>query len=52
MLRERNAVERWLREDVVVTYDAMRAQPEQVILSTDVDRRMRARHEARLKRDA
>lgn len=52
-LQERDAaIERWLREEVVATYDAMRAQPESAISARDMSERMRMRHDARLKRDA
>ncbi|KQT46506.1 plasmid stabilization protein [Methylobacterium sp. Leaf456] len=45
------AIERWLREEVVATYDAMKARPEDEISAQDMAERMRARHAARLKRD-
>ncbi|MHC2105682.1 MULTISPECIES: type II toxin-antitoxin system ParD family antitoxin [unclassified Methylobacterium] len=49
-LQERDAaVERWLREEVVATYDAMRAHPERAISSEGMAERMRLRHEARIR---
>ena len=48
-LQERDAaVERWLREEVVATYDEMKAHPERLISSEDMAARMRKRHEARV----
>ena len=52
-LQERDAaVERWLREEVAPTYDAWRADPSQVIPIDEVFDDVRARHAARLKKDA
>lgn len=48
-LQEREAVARWLREEVVATYDAATAHPENLISSEDVAERMRRRHEARMR---
>jgi antitoxin ParD1/3/4 len=49
-LQERDAaVERWLREEVATTYDEWKAHPERVISSEEMAKRMRKRHEARLK---
>ncbi len=47
-LQERDAaIERWLREEVVATYDEMKAHPERLMSSEDMAERMRRRHEAR-----
>lgn len=52
-LQERDAaVERWLREEVVPTYDAWKADPSGGISAEDMAERARKRHEARLQRDA
>lgn len=52
-LQERDAaVERWLREDVVATYDRWKADPTGGLSPQDVAERMRQRHAARLKGDA
>lgn len=54
-LQERDvAVERWLKEEVVATYDAMQADPARGIPAEQVARRLRDHHAARLKdrRDA
>lgn len=49
-LQERDAaVERWLRDEVVSTYDAMKAHPERPISAEDMAERMRQRHEARMR---
>jgi antitoxin ParD1/3/4 len=49
-LQERDtAVERWLREDVARTYDAMQANPERGVPAEDVFAAIRARHADRLK---
>ena len=49
-LQERDAaVERWLRDEVVSTYDAMKAHPERPISTEDMAERMRQRHEARMR---
>jgi len=49
-LQERDAaVERWLREEVVVAYDAMKASPERGIPAEDVFADIRARHAAKLR---
>ena len=49
-LQERDAaVERWLREEVVPTYDEMKAHPERGIPLAQVMDEIRARHAARLK---
>ena len=49
-LQERDAaVERWLRDEVVATYDAMKAHPERAVSSEDMAERMRRRHEARMR---
>lgn len=51
-LQERDAaVERWLREEVVPTYDKWKADPSQVIPADQVFDTIRAHHAARLKRD-
>lgn len=49
-LQERDAaVERWLREDVATTHDAMQADPSRGIPAQDVFDQIRARHADRLK---
>jgi antitoxin ParD1/3/4 len=49
-LQERDAaVERWLREEVVPAYDAMKADPTRGIPSEKVFATIRARHAARMK---
>jgi antitoxin ParD1/3/4 len=49
-LQERDdAVERWLREDVASTYDAMQADPTRGIPAKDVFDQISARHADRLK---
>lgn len=49
-LQERDAaIERWLRDEVVATYDAMKAHPERLISPEDMAERMRHRHEARMR---
>jgi len=49
-LQERDtAVERWLREDVAQTYDAMMADPNRGIPAEQVFAEIRARHASRLK---
>jgi antitoxin ParD1/3/4 len=49
-LQERDAaVERWLKEEVVPVYDAMKADPKRGIPASKVFAAVRARHAARLK---
>ena len=49
-LQERDgAVERWLREEVAPTYDAMKADPSRGIPAEEVFATVRARHAQRLK---
>jgi antitoxin ParD1/3/4 len=49
-LQERDAaVERWLREEVVPVYDAMKANPKRRIPATKAFAAVRAHHAARLK---
>jgi antitoxin ParD1/3/4 len=49
-LRERDeAVEKWLREDVASTYDAMQSDPSRGIDADTVFAEIRARHAERLK---
>ena len=49
-LQERDAaVERWLREDVAPTYDAMKADPARALSGDELLARIRERHAARLK---
>jgi antitoxin ParD1/3/4 len=49
-LQERDAaVERWLRTEVVATYDEMKAHPERGIRADQVMNRLRARAAARQK---
>lgn len=43
------AVERWLREDVAKTYDAMAEAPGRAVSATAVRAALRARHGARAK---
>lgn len=51
-LQERDAaVERWLREEVVPTYDGWKADPNG-ISQEEMAERARRRHEARMQRDA
>lgn len=50
-LQERDAaVEKWLREEVVAVYDAMRADPQRAIPAQQVFTAIRARHTDRLKK--
>jgi antitoxin ParD1/3/4 len=52
-LQERDvAVERWLREEVATTYDAMKADPSRGIEAKTVFAELRARHTARAKGEA
>jgi antitoxin ParD1/3/4 len=52
-LQERNAVvERWLREEVVPVYDAMRENPRRAIPAKKVFADIRARHAKRVKQSA
>ena len=52
-LQERDAaIERWLREDVVPTYDRMLADPGRGVPVADVQERLRAKHLQRLKDEA
>jgi antitoxin ParD1/3/4 len=52
-LQERDAaVERWLREDVAASYDAMKADPSRGIDAETVFSEIRARHAARSKSGA
>ena len=49
-LQERDAaIERWLREEVVPAYDAMKADPKRAIPADEVFAAVRARHAAHLK---
>lgn len=49
-LQERNeAVERWLREDVALTYDRVKADPERALSANQVLDAVRAHHADRLK---
>lgn len=51
-LKERDeAVERWLREEVAPTVDAMAADPGRAVPAGDVRRALAARHAARMKTD-
>lgn len=51
-LQERDvAVERWLREEVVPTYDAMQKDPGRGIPADQVTDALAARHAARLKQE-
>lgn len=43
------AIERWLREEVVATYDEMKAHPERGVPLEDVLREIHALHAARTK---
>jgi antitoxin ParD1/3/4 len=52
-LKERDdAVERWLKEDVAATYDAMVADPKRGVSVDDAFAAVRARHGKRLKDQA
>lgn len=47
-LQERDAaVERWLRDEVVATYDAMQADPGRAVSPQDVRARLRTHHQRR-----
>ena len=49
-LKERDeAVERWLREEVAPTFDAMAADPGRAVSAESVRASLRARHAARTK---
>ncbi len=49
-LQERDAaIERWLREEVLATYDRWKADSESGLSPQEVAERMRQHHEARLK---
>ena len=51
-LKERDeAVERWLREEVALTVDAMAADPARAVPAGDVRRALAARHATRMKTD-
>ncbi|WP_298955687.1 type II toxin-antitoxin system ParD family antitoxin [uncultured Methylobacterium sp.] len=51
-LKERDeAVERWLKDEVAPTYDAMAADPSRGIPAESVFAEIRARHSERLRRD-
>ena len=50
-LRERDStVERWLREEVVPVYDAMRSDPGRAMSAVDVAASIGSRHAERMKR--
>jgi antitoxin ParD1/3/4 len=52
-LEERDAaVERWLREDVVAAYDALKADPSRAIPASAAFATVRARHQGRKTRKA
>ncbi|MGO4837502.1 type II toxin-antitoxin system ParD family antitoxin, partial [Rhizobiaceae sp. 2RAB30] len=52
-LQERDAaIERWLRDEVVPTYDRMKADPGRGMSADDMAERARKRHETRLQRKA
>lgn len=52
-LKERDeAMERWLREEVVPVYDAYQADPSRVIPAKDVFATVRSHHEARVRKSA
>ena len=46
LISQEAAVERWLREEVASTYDAMRQDPSRALSSKDVFDHIRARHAA------
>jgi antitoxin ParD1/3/4 len=48
-LQERDAIERWLNEEVVPVYDAMKADPKRGIPAEEVFAALRAHHNARVK---
>ena len=51
-LKERDeAVERWLREEVAPTVDAMAADPGRAVPANEVRRALAARHATRMKTD-
>lgn len=51
-LKERDeAVERWLREEVAPTVDAMAADPGRAVAADEVRRALAARHATRMKTD-
>jgi antitoxin ParD1/3/4 len=51
VLRERaSSVERWLQEEVVPVYDAMRSDPSRAVSASEVGVAIRARHAERVKR--
>ena len=50
-LRERDAaVERWLQDEVIPVYDAMRSNPDRAVPAAEVASALRGRHAERLKR--
>jgi antitoxin ParD1/3/4 len=52
-LQERDAaVERWLREEVVGVYDAMRENPDRAIPAEQVFATLRARHQDRVRKSS
>ncbi|HVJ04928.1 MAG TPA: type II toxin-antitoxin system ParD family antitoxin [Candidatus Saccharimonadales bacterium] len=52
-LQERDSVvERWLREDVATTFDALQADPSRALSARDVYDVVRARHADRSKKTA
>ena len=52
-LQERDAaIERWLREEVIPTYDAMKADPSRALSGEQVFAEIRAHHARRLKAKA
>ena len=52
-LQERDAtIEKWLREEVAPTCDAIQANPDSAISGGEMAERMRQRHAARLTRKA
>lgn len=52
-LKERDeAMERWLREEVLPVYDAYEADPSRVVPAREVFSTLRRRHEARVRKSA
>jgi antitoxin ParD1/3/4 len=47
-MSDQAATERWLREEVAATYDAMKADPARAIPAEDVFKAIRAHHAHRM----
>lgn len=48
---QQESLERWLREDVPPVYDAMKKKPDRAIPAEAAFARLRAHHEARVKKE-